>query len=172
MVDEIRLETLVPVGNVDAVVRALRASHPYEEPAFDLNLLAAVESGIGQGRIGAMGGVDRRVVIERIKKELELPKLLVAGPSEGAIGRAAVCAGSGGVFLEDAFAGKAELYLTGEIRHHDAVKAAQAGMTIICTLHSNSERAVLKRVREKLEQLAPGISVVISASDRDPFAVI
>lgn len=33
---ELRLETVYPVDREDAVVRALRAAHPYEEPAFDL----------------------------------------------------------------------------------------------------------------------------------------
>ncbi len=33
---ELRLETVYPADREDDVVRALRASHPYEEPAFDL----------------------------------------------------------------------------------------------------------------------------------------
>jgi hypothetical protein len=37
---ELRLETVYPVEREDAVVRALRAAHPYEEPAFDLYPLA------------------------------------------------------------------------------------------------------------------------------------
>ncbi|MBA2536309.1 MAG: hypothetical protein H0V20_02605 [Actinobacteria bacterium] len=39
-VQELRLETVYPVGREAEVVRALRESHPYEEPAFDLYLLA------------------------------------------------------------------------------------------------------------------------------------
>ncbi len=35
-VPEIRLETVVPAGRLEAVVAALRAVHPYEEPAFDV----------------------------------------------------------------------------------------------------------------------------------------
>src|SRR3954463_3393352 len=35
--DEIRLETVVPIAKLETVIRALRQSHPYEEPAFDLN---------------------------------------------------------------------------------------------------------------------------------------
>jgi hypothetical protein len=34
-VREVRLETLYPDEAHDAVVAALRAAHPYEEPAFD-----------------------------------------------------------------------------------------------------------------------------------------
>jgi hypothetical protein len=35
-VAELRVETVVPDDRVEAVVTALRAAHPYEEPAFDL----------------------------------------------------------------------------------------------------------------------------------------
>jgi len=39
-VPEYRLETVYPVEREAEVVAALRAAHPYEEPAFDLYLLA------------------------------------------------------------------------------------------------------------------------------------
>lgn len=74
--------------------------------------------------------------------------------------------------LNDAPAQKADLYLTGEMRHHDAIRAARAGMTVICTLHSNSERAVLKRLARQLEALVPGLASHLSQADRDPFAVV
>jgi hypothetical protein len=38
-VSELRLETVYPVGREAAVVAALRAAHPYEEPVFDLYAL-------------------------------------------------------------------------------------------------------------------------------------
>jgi len=38
-VAELRVETLVPAHLVSEVVAALRAAHPYEEPAFDLYAL-------------------------------------------------------------------------------------------------------------------------------------
>jgi hypothetical protein len=39
-VSELRLETVYPEGREAEVVAALRAAHPYEEPAFDLYPLA------------------------------------------------------------------------------------------------------------------------------------
>ena len=39
-VAELRVETVVPGEAVESVVAALRAAHPYEEPAFDLYPLA------------------------------------------------------------------------------------------------------------------------------------
>jgi putative NIF3 family GTP cyclohydrolase 1 type 2 len=86
--------------------------------------------------------------------------------------RVAVCAGACGNLLDDALAQKADLYLTGEMRHHDALKAANAAMTVVCTLHSNSERATLKHLRDRLAEKAPGVSFTVSEVDRDPFEVI
>jgi dinuclear metal center YbgI/SA1388 family protein len=170
-VQEIRLETVVPIAVVNVALQALRQSHPYEEPAFDLNILAADAKSKGMGRIGSLPPTARAEVFARIKRELEIEHLLVAGPTEGTITRAAVCAGSCGDLLDDAMKSGAELYLTGEIRHHDAVKAAAGGMTVVCTLHSNSERAVLKRLKKLMEETAEMPPIWIAEKDRDPFSV-
>ena len=44
-------------------------------------------------------------------------------------------------------------------------------MTVICTLHSNSERAVLKRLQRRLADSLPGLPVLLSRQDRDPFVI-
>ena len=170
--DELRVETVVPMSKVDAVIRALRKAHPYEEPAFDLNQLAAPPEGLGQGRLAAFDRpVQRSELFERIKRGLGVQHLLVAGPTEGAVRRAAVCAGACGDLLDDAIAQRVELYVTGEMRHHDALKAARAGTTVVCVLHSNSERAVLRLLKSRLEEKLPGLNYLVSQSDRDPFQV-
>jgi dinuclear metal center YbgI/SA1388 family protein len=170
-VAEVKLETVVPAAKVAAVLGALRQNHPYEEPAFDLLQLAASPQGAGQGRIGTLKEAERGAVIERIKRALALPHLLIAGPTDGTITRAACCAGSCGDLLDDALKQGAQLYLTGEMRHHDALKAAEAGMTVVCTLHSNSERAALARVAQRLAREAPSVQWLLSQADRDPFSV-
>lgn len=171
-VQEIRLETLLPLDRVDAAVKAMRAAHPYEEPAFDLLQLAAPPEGKGQGRIGTLPTpLDRAQIIARLKRELNLPHLLVAGPTTGPASKLAACAGACGDLINDALNQKADLYLTGEVRHHDALKAAQRGMTVVCCLHSNSERAVLARVAHKLTQALPNLPVLQSRLDRDPFLI-
>jgi dinuclear metal center YbgI/SA1388 family protein len=167
---EIRLETVVPINRVSEVVRALRKSHPYEEPAFDLNQLAAYTVS-GMGRIGSLKPASRAALFSRIKRGLKLNRVLIAGPRTGAVTRAAVCAGSCGNLINDAIAGGAELFLTGEMRHHDALKAAASGMTVVCALHSNSERPVLGRIQSRLRSLAPELKVALSRADADPFMI-
>jgi dinuclear metal center YbgI/SA1388 family protein len=170
--EEIRLETVVPINRIDEIVRALKQSHPYEEPAFDLNQLAAPPEGVGIGRVGKVpGDATADMLINRIKRELEIDHVLVAGDVTRLVKRAAVCAGACGNLLDDAIAQRCDLYLTGEMRHHDALKAIKAGMVVVCTLHSNSERATLKRLRDDLGRRLPGLECRLSQQDRDPFSV-
>ena len=170
-VDEIRIETIVPVGRIDAVVQALRQSHPYEEPAFDLIQLSASPDGTGMGRIGQVPPTDRGALIERVRNALGLNHVLVAGPTSGPVTIAACAAGSCGPLFQQAIAQNAQLYLTGELKHHDALHAAAAGLTVVCVLHSNSERATLRRLCGRLAPLLPGVQLTLSRADRDPFII-
>ncbi|RMF71190.1 MAG: Nif3-like dinuclear metal center hexameric protein, partial [Planctomycetota bacterium] len=56
VVDEVRLEMVVPADRLDAVVRALYATHSYEEPAFDVYPLHELHGRgrVGMGRVGAL----------------------------------------------------------------------------------------------------------------------
>jgi dinuclear metal center YbgI/SA1388 family protein len=166
---EVRLETPVPIARVDAVVAALRAAHPYEEPAFDLVRLAAPPSSWGFGRVGAVPRSTARDLVGRVKEALGVAQVTVAGGLDREVTRAAVCAGSGGDFVPDAVGGGAQLFLTGEVRHHDALRAVASGVTVVCALHSASERPVLARLRSMLAERLPGVDLALSTEDREPF---
>jgi dinuclear metal center YbgI/SA1388 family protein len=166
---ELRFETVVPLAQVPEVVSALRAAHPYEEPAFDLVRLAPTPSAEGMGRVGNVAQGPVSSVIEAVKRGLALDHLLVAGLVDRDVSRVAVCAGSGGDLVDDAVASGAEVFLTGELRHHDVLRATAAGMTVICTLHSASERAALVALEQRLSEELPGVLVARSRLDHEPL---
>ncbi len=171
-VAEVRLEMACPLGVVPEVMAALRQAHPYEEPAVDLLVQAAPPPARGMGRVGRLATPQpAAAVVDRVKRALGLTAVLVAGDVGRTVTTAAVCAGACGELLGDAIAAGADLYLTGEMRHHDAIRAAAAGLTVICTLHSNSERAVLRRLADRLGRELPGPAYLLSRADRDPFEV-
>jgi dinuclear metal center YbgI/SA1388 family protein len=167
---EVRVETLVPGDRVEAVVRALRAAHPYEEPAFDLVRLATPPTGPGFGRIGTVPAVPVRVLVERVKAALGARCVLVVGDVERSVSRVAVCAGSGGDLLPDAIDRRVHFFLTGELRHHDALRVAATEMTAVCALHSTSERLALGALEDRLAERLHGVRLVRSKADREPFA--
>lgn len=172
-VQETRLEVIVPAGRLDAVIASLRQSHPYEEPAFDVIALSrpAPSPVPGMGRIGTVEPIDRAALVDRVKRSLGVDHLLIAGPVSGPVTVAACAAGSCGRLYQDAIAQNAQFYLTGELKHHDALKAAAAGLTVVCVLHSNSERAMLGRLAERLWPDLPGVRLLLSTADRDPFVI-
>jgi dinuclear metal center YbgI/SA1388 family protein len=157
---------VAPGGTNDVLASALGLVAPRP-----LRPVAASEAGppLGFGRVGAIEPATLRLVVERVKSALATRRVLVCGDLDGAVDRAAVCAGSGGDMIPEAVAAGAHVLLTGEVRHHDALRAAAAGLAIVATLHSVSERCVLPAVIARLAVLLPGVAFTASQSDRDPF---
>lgn len=91
--------------------------------------------------------------------------------TESPVSTVALCAGSGSSVLRGA---KADLYLTGEMQHHDILDAVHRGTHVILCDHSNTERGFLKVFAEKLSTDLSGgnVEVVVSQIDRDPLQVI
>jgi dinuclear metal center YbgI/SA1388 family protein len=166
---EVRLETVVPIERKDAVAEALRRAHPYEEPAFDWVRLAPAGRACGFGRVGAVDGPTVRALVDRAKRSLGVAHALVAGDVDAPVTRAAVCAGSGGDLVPDAIAAGAQLLLTGEVRHHDALRAVDAGLAVACVRHSTSERSALAALLGRLAERMPAVAFVTSREDREPF---
>ncbi len=128
--------------------------------------------GIGLGRVGPVAPTLRSELVARIKKELGLSYVLVAGPLDVPVTRVAVAAGAGGELLEDAVRAGADVFVTGEVRHHDALSAARRGVTVVATLHSNSERAAVRAYAARLASRLTDVVVATSVADVDPFVVV
>ncbi|XP_004529688.1 NIF3-like protein 1 [Ceratitis capitata] len=82
----------------------------------------------------------------------------------------AVCAGSGGSVLKGF---EADLYITGEMSHHDLLDASHSNISVILCNHSNSERGFLRKFENKLYDMLKGdCEVTISQKDTDPLKTI
>lgn len=171
VVKEVKLELLVPMAKLDHVLAALRATHPYEEPAFDLVRLRAPPPSLGIGRVGTIAPRSLASCVDVLKRHVGVAHALVSGDPGRVISNVAVAAGSGGDLLQDAISQGAELLVTGELSHHSALAAQTAGLAVVCLLHSNSERRALEMVASRLGVAVPGVSFAQSRADRDPFVV-
>lgn len=167
---EVRLESIVPAGKIEAVVAALRAAHPYETPAFDVFRHWDIENKLGLGRYGRLKKplpVDR--ILRMIKTVTGTQAVGIVGPAARTVKTAAVCAGTCGKILNNVIAEKCDLYLTGELKHHQAVAACEAGLTCLCLSHTNSERFALKIVAKELKKRLKTVTIALSKKDTDPF---
>ncbi len=169
-VAEIRFETIVPAGKLDDVVAAMKMAHPYETPAFDVFKIFGTEAKFGLGRIGVLARPSRIAqIVKNIKKSTGAKAIGLVGDGNRLVRKAAVCAGSCGKIINTIIAAGADLYLTGELKHHQALAAQEAGLTCICLSHTVSERFMLKKLAGQLQRQIKGIKINISKKDADPF---
>lgn len=122
-VAETRLEMVLPRSRRNQVVAALRAAHPYEEPAYDLLEMAPLPSSRGLGRIGSLPEPEPfGAFTERVAAALPATAWGVrgAGDPDRPIHRVAVSGGSGDSALGAAARAGVDAYVTADLRHHPA----------------------------------------------------
>jgi dinuclear metal center YbgI/SA1388 family protein len=151
-VAEARLEFLVPDEKLGPVLDAVRAGHPYEEPAVDVYPLIGQLSHAG---MGLKGKLPTKMSIGEVAAVLK--KATGAGPVRlvGRKGRkvhyVAVCAGSGSSLIEQVIASGAELFVTGDVKYHDARIAEEKGLSILDVGHFGPEKYGMVRFRKLME---------------------
>ena len=169
-VSELRFETIVPADRLAKVITAMLNAHPYEVPAYDIFKLAEEANRFGLGRIGTLEKpMQLSKIVAKIKRDTGAKAIGVIGPQKRFIRTAAVCAGSCGKIINSIITQKADLYVTGEIKHHQALAAQEAGLTCLCLSHTVSERFILKKLARQLQKSLPAVTISISKKDYDPF---
>jgi len=84
--------------------------------------------------------------------------------------RVAVCSGSGASFI-DVVAGRAEVYITGDVKYHDALKAVELGLTVFDMGHFGTERLFYLPVAKLLSEAFPALDFVV-LGEKSPFEVV
>lgn len=148
-----------PVGVNDALARAL-----------GLKRVEKLENGLRMGELEApvaLGEWKARV------DEALLTNARLYAPESRRIQRVAVCGGAGGEFWPLALAAGAQAYLTGEVKHHDALAAAQSGLALLEAGHMQTERIAMKQLVFGLQNRANELqyNIVFYVSEQNPFAV-
>ncbi|XP_012511015.1 PREDICTED: NIF3-like protein 1 [Propithecus coquereli] len=129
----------------------------------------------GMGRLCTLDeSVSLATMIEQIKRHLKLSHIRLAlgvgRTLESQVKVVALCAGSGSSVLQGV---EADLYLTGEMSHHDILDATSQGINVILCEHSNTERGFLSDLRDMLDaHLENKINIILSETDRDPLHVV
>ena len=165
-VEEQRLEMVVPRRQLHACVAALKAHHPYEEVAYDVYERVGPAAGFGMiGDLPEPATVGE--LATHIAATLPAPDLRVAGPRDRVVSRVAVCGGAGESLIGAALAQGADLYVTGDLKHHGVLDALTLGMSLIDAGHHATEHAALPSVCDALRDDAAhkGLSAAVVASE-------
>jgi len=173
---EVRLEMVCGSANLSIIIETLKDIHPYEEPAYDIYQLEGTPSPTtGSGRILTLDTPQTFATLsEHLRGHLATGRLIGSETSPGRLHEhVGVCAGSGGDLLDDALHAGCSLFVTGEMSHHDVLKAKNSGCAVLLAGHTNTERGWLKVLRKELmKDLRKGdhkVDIEISRVDCDPL---
>jgi putative NIF3 family GTP cyclohydrolase 1 type 2 len=125
------------------VLSALRAAHPYEEPAFDIVALIPPPTDAGLGRVGMLDEPEPLGdFVSRVRRELPATSwgVRAAGDPQLTVSRVAVCGGAGDSLLDAVAAAGVQAYVTADLRHHPADEHRRAcQVALIDVAHWASE---------------------------------
>jgi len=171
--DESRLEILAPESMLPAALARLKETHPYEEVAYDLYPVRHPGTPLGLGRIGDWPEPRPFAqVITALKEIFGVETVEVWGRAPREVQRLALCSGSGGDLLPDALARGAQIYLTGEVRHHQVPPGLQEDFAVVAVGHFASEVVFMepwaRQLRGLFQEAGLGLEVMVAATQPAP----
>ena len=159
-VAETRLEMLVTSECVAAVERALRANHPYEEPAYEFVALRPMPA----CAISRIGDLPKPVALSEFLDKCRTTlknRCECWGDANSMIQRVAVCGGAADDEWRAAREAGAQAFVTGEVRQHNGLEAADSGFALIAAGHYATEHPSMERLCAQLARELPGVEWVL-----------
>lgn len=168
-VKEYRAEVVLPNYLVRNVVEAMKAAHPYEEPAYDIIALKNKSPEVGAGIIGELPTAQEELsFLKFLKNVLHLKCLRHTIPIGRKVKKVALCGGSGSFLLNDALREQADVFVTADFKYHDFFNADR-NIIIADIGHYESEIWTKELFSEVLSEKFPNIALVLSETNTNPI---
>ncbi len=121
----------------------------------------------GYGRIGSVPATDAAAFGQTCARVLGTKIKYIS--SNRPVSRVAVVSGSGGGYLQEAVSLGADVLLTGEAGHHDALDAKRMGIGLFVAGHYATEFAVIPVLADRVQLAFPQMKCYVSTCDVEPF---
>jgi dinuclear metal center YbgI/SA1388 family protein len=172
--EEVRVEFVAAARLRPAVLSAMRAAHPYEEPAFDVIALAPLPTGVGIGRIATLPKPEPlRDFVTRVGDRLPATAwgVRAAGDPDLPVTTVAVCGGAGDSLLDAVAAADVQAYVTADLRHHPADEHRRSSpVALVDVAHWASEYPWCAQAAELLgAHFGAALAVRVSEIRTDPW---
>ena len=179
-VEEDRLEFVVEARAWGPVMDAVTAAHPYEEVALDVYPVLSRprrDAPTVRKGLGLFGLLPQPMTLaeaaERLREGLPSPHLRVAGDLDRMVQRIAACGGAGDSLIDSALNFRADVYITGDLRHHVTLDAMTQGLALIDAGHHATEApamtTLLERLRDGATERGLAARLLASAVSTDPW---
>ncbi len=130
--------------------------------------------------LGLVGTLSAPMSIEdfahTVKERLGVTHVRLVAAAARPVRRVAVCGGAGAEFIDNAIRLGMDVYVTGDVKYHDAQRAVEQGMHIIDAGHFGTEAPVLpvltEHLRTELASERGEIEIFVTNTQCDVFDVI
>ena len=150
-------------------------------PAFGTNTALAAALGLREFTPAEDAGRNAAVFCGELEQPMEpdefagyvKEKLKASGlkyhPGSRLVRRVFLCSGAGGEGLSFAAAQGADAFVTGELKHHEALEAAVRGITAVEAGHYETERPVVPFLAAYLQKKFPNVEFICSSAEQPPM---
>lgn len=107
----------------------------------------------------------------RVKERLSAGAVKLI-PGEGTVKRVFLCSGAGGEFAPYAAMRGGDAYITGEMKHHEALEARKTGLTCVVAGHYETERVFAEYLAAYLKKRVPDTGFIVSRAERPVFETV
>jgi dinuclear metal center YbgI/SA1388 family protein len=169
-VSEIRAEVIFPQHLETAVLKALRAAHPYEEVAYYLSSLRNEHQDVGAGMTGELDTpLEPIEFLKRLKTNMALQTFRHTRLLQGPIQKIAVCGGSGSFLLPQAIRSKSDIFITADFKYHEFFDAEDR-IVVADIGHYESEVYTKDLILEELSKKFPTFAINFSETITNPIS--
>lgn len=166
--EETRVEIVFPVFLELPVVLALRKSHPYEEPAFDIYDLSNEFQQAGAGSIGTLPApLPAGEFLQLVKNCFQTEVVRHTRLQATEILRVAICGGAGSFLIPKALAARADAFITADMKYHEFFDA-DGHLLIADPGHYESEQFTIDLLQQILAEKFPTFAVLKTRVKTNP----
>ncbi len=165
-------------GNNDIVAKMLGLTSVKNLNGEPVPATAKMIEKADEADIGRMGKLKETMTCRQMlnlvsaQMDISLRQLRFVGDLDEEITTVGICTGAGADLMEMAAGSGCQMFITGDVKYHEARRALARGMCVIDAGHYGTEKFFAEAMKEKLEKKLEDVSITASKVDQEPFTML
>ncbi len=157
--------------NLDGAKEGLSTFLGHQLAITNSRILSPITEECGTGQIGELEPMTLDELCQYVKGKLQLDNVRLVGDPQRVVRKIALSPGSSMYFAPLARAAGAEVFITGDVKYHDAQEYREMGLALIDAGHYGTEHIVVKMLRDLIKKWFSDVEVITANQDTDPFLI-
>lgn len=154
------------------ILKALFATHPYEEVAYEITTLENQNQHMGMGMIGELeNAMDEKTFLQFLKKTMKTECVRHSEMLNKPIKKVAVLGGSGSFAIDAAKKAGADAFISADFKYHDFFKAEKT-VLLADIGHYESEQFTKDLLHAFLQKKITSFAVLLSQTNTNPISYL